>query len=76
MGNSFVQFQFQGILKSIKESKQNFSKAYLMTYPACTHLAGELNVLQTKWRCPGFDYRSYDKLLEVLRPDLIIHTGR
>uniref|UniRef100_A0AC34FWK5 SGNH domain-containing protein n=1 Tax=Panagrolaimus sp. ES5 TaxID=591445 RepID=A0AC34FWK5_9BILA len=72
-GNSFVYFQIRGILDAIKQSKTEFSEAFVVAHPGCSIIAGDLNPVVTDCELMK---GSHDKLLEILRPDIIIHSSR
>uniref|UniRef100_A0A914QCN8 SGNH domain-containing protein n=1 Tax=Panagrolaimus davidi TaxID=227884 RepID=A0A914QCN8_9BILA len=72
-GNSFVYFQIRGILDAIKQAKTEFSEAFVIAHPGCSLIAGDLNPVVTD--CAIMN-GSHDKILDIVKPDIIIHSSR
>ena len=75
IGNSFVYFQIRGILDAIKQSKTRFQKVYVLCVPGCSLIAGKLNKNALQYFCQRYD-GSYDALMDAVKPDIIIYSGR
>ena len=74
-GNSFAWFQIRGILDALKQSKQEFSKVYLVSHMGCSLLVGEFNQGIKAYGCQKMN-GSHDEFLKVVKPDIHIHTSR